>query len=234
LSSTFEEIGNKLGKYVKTMEATLKGRYTSYARICIEMDVSGALPKAISLEFMDEEWIQSIDYEHIPFRCRQFHEHIHLIRECPLNKKQETKNTKAHQDEDEFVKPNHRNRENKKPRKSSTERNPEAGTRPEGQDRANQGEEGGKEKTKDRVAKDHTTQENTDIPGNKREQGGSASPMEGGIEDTNTPMQEVDGDLEMTPSEVGMEYPDLKDIVERKGIDLPNILEQWKKKGVDC
>jgi hypothetical protein len=55
LPSTFESIGNKLGKYVKTSEATLKGRYTSYARICIEMYVSRALPEAISLEFRDEE-----------------------------------------------------------------------------------------------------------------------------------------------------------------------------------
>ena len=54
-------------KYVKTSEATLRGRYTSYVRICIEMDVLRALPEAISLEFRDEEWIQSIDYEHISF-----------------------------------------------------------------------------------------------------------------------------------------------------------------------
>jgi hypothetical protein len=68
LPSTFKEIGNKLRKYFKTSEETLKGRYTSYARICIEMDVSGALLEAISLEFRDEEWIQSIDYEHVMFR----------------------------------------------------------------------------------------------------------------------------------------------------------------------
>jgi hypothetical protein len=37
----------------------------------------------------------------------------------------------------------------------------------------------------------------------------------------------------MTPSEVGMEDPDLRDIMEREGIDLSNILEQWKKQGVD-
>jgi hypothetical protein len=37
----------------------------------------------------------------------------------------------------------------------------------------------------------------------------------------------------MTPSEVGMEDLDLKDIVEREGIDLPNILEQWKRRGMD-
>ena len=64
LPSTFEAIGNKMGKYVKTSEATLKRRYTSYARICIEM--SGALSEAINLEFRDEEWIQNIDYDQIP------------------------------------------------------------------------------------------------------------------------------------------------------------------------
>jgi hypothetical protein len=94
LPSTFEAIRNKLGKYVKTSKATLKGRYTSYARICIDMDVLGALPEAMSLEFMDVEWIQSIDYEQISFRCRRCHEHGHLFRECPLNKKQQGDNTK--------------------------------------------------------------------------------------------------------------------------------------------
>jgi hypothetical protein len=79
---------------VKTSEATLKGRYTSYARICIEMDVSGALPESTSLESRDEEWIQRIDYDQIPFRCRRCHEHGHLFREFPVNKKQEAKNTK--------------------------------------------------------------------------------------------------------------------------------------------
>jgi hypothetical protein len=54
-----------------------------------------------------------------------------------------------------------------------------------------------------------------------------------GNRDTNTPMQEGDGDSEMTPSEVGTEDPDLRDIIEREGIDLQNILEQWKKQGMD-
>jgi hypothetical protein len=233
LPSTFEAIGNKLGKYVKTSEATLKGRYTSYARICIEMDVSGALPEAISLEFRDEEWIQSIDYEQIPFRCRRCHEHGHLIRECPLNKKQEAENTKIQQDEDGFIKPNHRNRANKKPSKAPTGSNLEARTRTEGWDKTNKGEEGGKEKEKAKEAREQATNENTDSPSNKMEQGGSATPMDGETRDANTPMQEADGDVEMTPSEVGTEDPDLRDIVEREGIDLPNILEQWKRQGVD-
>jgi hypothetical protein len=40
---TFEEIGKKLGKYVNTSEETLKEKYTSYAIMCIEMDMSGEL-----------------------------------------------------------------------------------------------------------------------------------------------------------------------------------------------
>jgi hypothetical protein len=37
----------------------------------------------------------------------------------------------------------------------------------------------------------------------------------------------------MTPSELGMEDLDVRDIMEREGIDLSNILEQWKRHGVD-
>jgi hypothetical protein len=233
LPSTFESIGNKLGKYVKKSEATLKGRYTSYARICIEMDVSGALPEAISLEFRDEEWIQRIDYDQILFRCRICHEHGHLLRECPLKKKQEAENTKLQQDENGFVKPNHKGRGSKRQGKAPTGSNPKSRLRTKGRGRPNQGEEGGMEKTKDKDVKEHTTQKNTENPSNKGEQGGSASPRGGGNEDANTPMQEENRDLEMTPSEVGIEYPDLRDIVEREGIDLSNILEQWKRQGVD-
>jgi hypothetical protein len=54
------------------------------------------------------------------FRYRRCHEHGNLIRECPLNKKQETKNTKLQQDEDGFVKPNHKSKGNKRQGKAPT------------------------------------------------------------------------------------------------------------------
>jgi hypothetical protein len=164
LPSTFEAIRNKLGKYVKTSQATLKGRYTSYARICIDMDVLGALPEDISLEFRDEEWIQSIDYEQIPFRCRRCHEHGHLFIECPLNKKQEEENTKIQQDGDGFIKSNHMNKANKKPSKAPMGSNPEARTRTKGRDKTNKEEEGGKEKEKAKEDKEQATKENTNNP----------------------------------------------------------------------
>ena len=50
------------------------------------MDLSGALPDEVILEFFYEEWVQTIDYEHIPFRCRSCHEHGHLFRDFPLSK----------------------------------------------------------------------------------------------------------------------------------------------------
>jgi hypothetical protein len=49
------------------------------------MDISKALPGSVTLEYQDEDWNQTIDYEHIPFRCRKCHEHGHLFRDCPLN-----------------------------------------------------------------------------------------------------------------------------------------------------
>jgi hypothetical protein len=72
LPSTFEAIGNKLGKYVKTSEEILKGIYTSYSRISIEMDVSGALLEAC--------WGSEMSYSHPPFPSSffTFHHPINL------------------------------------------------------------------------------------------------------------------------------------------------------------
>jgi hypothetical protein len=78
-------IGNTMGKYVKSSEAIKKKKYTSYVQICVYMDISRALPGSVTLEYQDEDWSQTIDYEHIPFRCRKFHEHGHLFRDSPLN-----------------------------------------------------------------------------------------------------------------------------------------------------
>ena len=47
------------------------------------MDLSKELPEAINLNWEDEEWIQPIDYEQLPFWCRKCHDHGHLGREFP-------------------------------------------------------------------------------------------------------------------------------------------------------
>jgi len=57
LSESLNSIGNKLGHFIKISEATMRGKYTSFTRICVEMDLSGALPDEVILEVYDEEWI---------------------------------------------------------------------------------------------------------------------------------------------------------------------------------
>jgi hypothetical protein len=74
-----------VGRYVKTSEATKQRKYTSYAHICVYMDISKALPGLVTIEYQDEDWNQTIDYEHIPFHCSKCHEHGHLFRDYPLN-----------------------------------------------------------------------------------------------------------------------------------------------------
>ena len=65
-----KDIGNGLGEYIKTVEETKLRRYTSYARICVFMHLDKALRDSVSLSHRDNEWIQPLDYEHVPFRCR--------------------------------------------------------------------------------------------------------------------------------------------------------------------
>ena len=47
------------------------------------MDLSREFPEEISLNWEDEEWIQPIDYEQLPFRSQHCHEYNHLGRNCP-------------------------------------------------------------------------------------------------------------------------------------------------------
>jgi hypothetical protein len=103
LEEVLAGIGNTIGVYVKSSEATKQRRYTSYARICVYLNIAKPLPGSITLEYHDEEWSQTIDYEHIPFRCRKCHEHGHLFRECPLNAVQKEAATDASKDKDGFT-----------------------------------------------------------------------------------------------------------------------------------
>ena len=47
----------------------MQGKYTSFTHICVEMDLSRALLDEVILEVFDEEWVQALDYENVPFKC---------------------------------------------------------------------------------------------------------------------------------------------------------------------
>lgn len=73
---SLKSIGSVLGDFVKVAEETKTVRYTSYAsyaRICVYMDLKQPLPDTVRLYHQDQDWIQVIDYEHVPFRCRKCH-----------------------------------------------------------------------------------------------------------------------------------------------------------------
>jgi len=106
-----KDIGNTLGDFVKISEQTKQAKFVSYARLCVYLDISQDLPEAIELTHDDEDWVQAIDYEQLPFRCRRCHEHGHLFRDCPLNKPQGNSGTSSeNKDGEGFIKVTNRKR----------------------------------------------------------------------------------------------------------------------------
>ena len=93
-----------MGIFVKVSKQTKQIRYTSYARICLYLDISKDLPNGIELSWDDEEWFQEIDYEQIPFECRCFHEHGNIYHDFPQNKKPRGNKDQERQDEEGFIK----------------------------------------------------------------------------------------------------------------------------------
>lgn len=68
------------------------------------MHIAKALIDSVSLFHDDYEWVQTIDYEHIPFHCRKCHEHGHLFRDFPLNLQSKNNVMEARKDAEGFTK----------------------------------------------------------------------------------------------------------------------------------
>jgi len=49
--------GNKLVHFVKASKATRRGKYTSFAKICVDMDLSRVVLDEVIMEVFDEEWV---------------------------------------------------------------------------------------------------------------------------------------------------------------------------------
>ena len=89
-----EGVGNTNESFVKIEKSTKKGRYTSYTRICVYTNIANPISRLVELEYHKEVWQQTLEYEHIPFRCRRCHEYGHLFKECPLNIEEEEQRNK--------------------------------------------------------------------------------------------------------------------------------------------
>jgi len=78
-----EDIGNRLGKFIISDEERREQGLFTYARICVEIDLSKGLPDKIQLQHESYKRIQALDYENTAFRCRTCHQTGHLHDSCP-------------------------------------------------------------------------------------------------------------------------------------------------------
>jgi hypothetical protein len=72
---SLQKIGNELGKFIDKVDN--KAQYTC-ARICVEVDLKAGLPEAVNLTVGSWKHYKKLDYEQLPFKCRNCHEHGHF------------------------------------------------------------------------------------------------------------------------------------------------------------
>jgi len=91
---SLESIGNTLEKYID--KADKKEQY-SCARICVEVDHEVGILEAIQLKAADWSYIQELDYEQLPFKCRYCHGYSHFVRHCKKKAEEEVEILKGDQ-----------------------------------------------------------------------------------------------------------------------------------------
>ena len=84
--SVLEAIGDALGDFILVDSVSSNVYRTTFARILVEMDISKGLPEMLKLASPNGSWIQLLDYEGIPFRCKKCHKTGHLIACCSSDK----------------------------------------------------------------------------------------------------------------------------------------------------
>jgi hypothetical protein len=92
---TIRNIGNTLGKYIDRAEPW-EG-LQACARLCVEVDLEKGLPEAIQLNLHSWSYIQQVDYEQIPFKCKICHEYGHFAKSCSQAKDMQDQDPKQDQ-----------------------------------------------------------------------------------------------------------------------------------------
>ena len=62
-------LASVLGIPIGTSTQTLGKKVMTFARICVEIDLSRPLPDAIEMCAGSYSWVQQLDYETLPFHC---------------------------------------------------------------------------------------------------------------------------------------------------------------------
>lgn len=214
-------IGNKLGRFVKASEATRWGKYTSYERNCVEMDLSGALPDEVILEVFDEQWVQIVDYEHILFRCRKCHEHGHLFRDFPISRADNKSKPNVMKDTESFQKVESRGKGGKKGPKQHCNEGQKAS-----QNRYQALEENGEMANEDQSMEDSPKEK-------EKEENCNPTQEIGNKKETMMSEIKLEMDQEMTQSETDLEDHELQEILDKEHLDLEGFLMQETTGGID-
>lgn len=85
--SFFDEIGDAIGSFIMVDNDSNGLYHTTFARILVELDVSMGLPAEIAINSSCGNWVQTLDIEGIPFRCRRCFKTSHAAGNCGLEKK---------------------------------------------------------------------------------------------------------------------------------------------------
>lgn len=88
--SLLEEGGDALGDFLMVDDESSGILHSTYARILVEINVSKGLPAEVLLKSSKGSWVQSLDYEGIPFRCRRCFNTGHSAAHCGFEKKTKT------------------------------------------------------------------------------------------------------------------------------------------------
>ena len=161
----------------------------------------------------DEEWVQAVDYEHVPFRCHKCHEHGNLYRDFPSNKLESNTKTTTGKDPEGFTKVGGKGKGGKRYQK-----------------KINKDEQLSHNCFKILEEEDGNNKANQEAETNTNEKDRDAS-MEDILEnnqqkdDDTLSLMEISRDQEMTPSEVGTEDHELREILDKKNLDLEKFLE---------
>ena len=75
---TIKNIGNALGRFIDQVEP--RDILQSCAHLCVEVDLEKGIPEAIELTLDGWSYIQTIDYEKLPFKCKACHEYGHFAK----------------------------------------------------------------------------------------------------------------------------------------------------------
>lgn len=80
----FRGIGNILGTYLEGDYSSHYTKQKKVARILVSLNVREGLVEDMKLSWGPYTFVQNLDYEYVPFRCRRCHAYGHPVAECKL------------------------------------------------------------------------------------------------------------------------------------------------------